>query len=214
MKKRRVLLLSLMLSVFFCACSSNRSAEVPLKGTIETVGKEVAEEDAQLSFGSIEEFVDAVKQAEANAKDGAKLAALKEFAVPTGIPESYRLYKVTASDISIGFWYLPDEYLTDEDTIIEGELNRKHFLFIYPRTDEQFETVVGQLYGMAGQMISDKYYASSTQVVWDEGGKPYMMYLPVDVVGASEKESDLRGILPTTEANLAVLCATEKISIE
>ena len=214
MKKRRVLLLSLMLSVFFCACSSNRSAEVPLKGTIETTGKEVAEEDAQLSFGSIEEFVEAVKITESNVNDRVNLATLREFAVPTGIPESYQLYKVTVSDISIGFWYLPGEYLAGEDTMLEGELNQKHFLFIYPRTDVKFETVVGQLYGMSGQMISDRYYASSKQVVWDEDGKTYMMYFPADALGESTAENHLRSVFATTEENLTVLCATEKISIE
>lgn len=215
MKNRIVFLMCLMMAAFLCACSANIENDIQSTEPTKTVEYEVEEQATQLSFGSVEEFVKAIKTTESDVNDSANLAALTEFAMPTGIPDAYQLYKVTVSNITIGFWYLPEEYLADEDSILEGELNQKHFLFIYPRTEEKFETVVGQLHGMSGEMVSNKYFASSTQVVWDECGKPYMMYLPVDAVGANTASAtSVQRAMATTAENLPILCATETITIE
>lgn len=92
----------------------------------------------------------------------ADLASLEYFYLPTGIPEGYRLYKITAAKNDIGFWYLPEEALASDDTRFSAESGNEHFLFISPRVNYS---------GFAGD---------ETILTWQEDGDLLMLYLPKD----------------------------------
>ena len=120
---------------------------------------DVSPEDLDM-FYDLESFLDYV----ATAPSGgiADLASLEYFFLPTGIPEEYRLYKITAAKNDIGFWYLPEEALASDDTRLSAESRNEHFLFISPRVNYN---------GFAGD---------ETILTWQENGDSLMLYLPKD----------------------------------
>lgn len=119
----------------------------------------VSPEDLDV-FYDLESFLDYA----ATAPSGgiADLASLEYFYLPTGIPEEYRLYKITAAKNDIGFWYLPEEALASDDTRLSAESRNEHFLFISPRVNYS---------GFAGD---------ETILTWQENGDSLMLYLPKD----------------------------------
>lgn len=119
----------------------------------------VSPEDLDV-FYDLESFLDYA----ATAPSGgiADLASLEYFYLPTGIPEEYRLYKITAAKNDIGFWYLPEEALASDDARLSAESRNEHFLFISPRVNYS---------GFAGD---------ETTLTWQENGDLLMLYLPKD----------------------------------
>ena len=82
-----------------------------------------------VSFSSLDEFVSYLNSEE-KGEDIANLASLKSYYLPTAIPEGYELYKITAGAADIGFWYLPQEFLSSVESMRDAEAQQKHFLFI------------------------------------------------------------------------------------
>lgn len=119
----------------------------------------VSPEDLDM-FYDLESFLDYA----ATAPSGgiADLASLEYFYLPAGIPEEYRLYKITAAKNDIGFWYLPEEALASDDARLPAESRNEHFLFISPRVNYS---------GFAGD---------ETTLTWQENGDLLMLYLPKD----------------------------------
>lgn len=119
----------------------------------------VSPEDLDV-FYDLESFLDYA----ATAPSGgiADLASLEYFYLPTGIPEEYHLYKITAAKNDIGFWYLPEEALASDDTRLSAESRNEHFLFISPRVNYS---------GFAGD---------ETILTWQENGDSLILYLPKD----------------------------------
>ena len=112
-------------------------------------------------FSNLEEFLEYLKTADENT-DVANLASLEFFYYPTGIPEGYILYKITAGAVDIGFWFLPAEDCSSEDTKLAGEAGQKHFQFISFR--DKYETA-------GGNRITNK-------IIWEKSDAALMMYLP------------------------------------
>ena len=82
-------------------------------------------------FYSLESFLDYAATAQEG--DGfSNLASLEYFYLPTGIPEGYRLYKITTGAMDMGFWYISDEDIFEGD-YFGAESYRRHFKFISPR---------------------------------------------------------------------------------
>jgi len=119
----------------------------------------VSPEDLDM-FYDLESFLDYA----ATAPSGgiADLASLEYFYLPTGIPEEYRLYKITAAKNDIGFWYLPEEALVSDDTRLSAESRNEHFLFLSPR------------------VYYDGFAGNETMLTWQENGDLLMLYLPKD----------------------------------
>ena len=111
------------------------------------------------TFYSLESFLEYASTAKSG--DGlADLASLEYFYLPTGLPEGYRLYKITAAKNDIGFWYLPEEALVSDDTILSAESRNEHFMFISPRVYYSW------------------FAGDETLLTWQEDGDLLMLYLP------------------------------------
>ena len=82
------------------------------------------------TFSSLEEFEEAALTGQ---KGVANMAALYRYCLPTGLPEEYKLYKITVTGADIAFWYLPEADLTSEETIAEAEDGQKYFKFVNQR---------------------------------------------------------------------------------
>lgn len=93
----------------------------------------------------------------------ANLASLEYFYLPTGIPDGYRLYKITAAKNDIGFWYLPEDACASDDTILSAELRSEHFMFISPRAHDSW------------------FAGDETMLTWQEDDDLLMLYLPKNI---------------------------------
>lgn len=223
--KKIIIFLGLLIccSSFFSACGE--AAEPYMAGAVSYAENEVlAEEPVEcatevslIGFESLEDFLVAAEAAAAGG-DIADLASLTEISLPTSLPDGYMLYKITAGALDIGFWYLPEEYLTDESTILEAEAYQKHIMFIDSRGSCDFETLVTQLGGHPSNLIKGKYfitYTSTYMINWEENGKLLSMYLPADMgigngtISTTEMESGTT----VTYNDLDTFCETETITI-
>ena len=82
------------------------------------------------TFSTLEEF----EQAALTGQTGvANMAALHRYCLPTGLPEEYRLYKITVTGADIAFWYLPEADLISEEAIEAAEDGQKYFKFVDQR---------------------------------------------------------------------------------
>lgn len=82
------------------------------------------------TFSSLEEFEEAALTGQTGV---ANMAALYRYCLPTGLPEEYKLYKITVTGADTAFWYLPEEELASEETIAAAEDGQKYFKFITQR---------------------------------------------------------------------------------
>ena len=82
------------------------------------------------TFSSVEEFEEAALTGQQGV---ANMSALYRYCLPTGLPEEYKLYKITATGADIAFWYLPEEDLISEETIAAAEKGQKYFIFVDER---------------------------------------------------------------------------------
>lgn len=151
--------------------------------TSEVGSEEIQDSDADLVvFSNIEAFSAYAISAEKES-DVAELASLRYYFTPTGIPEEYKLYKITAGIADIGFWYLPDECLSSTDAILEAESSQKHFLFISTRGTYEFGSVMAQLGITQNELIDGRYLVREgpdRMVIWEDNNVTLMLYLPAD----------------------------------
>lgn len=163
---------------------------------------EVSEADL-IRFSSLDEFNDYVAKA-TKGGDIAQLSELNQYYLPTKIPTEYELYKITAGSADIGFWYLPKEYLSSENKMMEGEANQKHFLFISPRHPSTMDDVK-QHFGFEDETLIDGniyLYKSATNILfWEEFDCVMMLYLPSDFDVENNK-------------SITELCIVETITVE
>lgn len=155
--------------IFVCClvgCSSAPDIAEPLlestAPTEDTQDDEITVYPADMDvFYSLESFLEYATTAQSGGL--ADLATLQYFYLPTGIPDGYRLYKITAAKNDIGFWYLPEEALVSDDTILSAESRNEHFMFISPR------------------VYYSCFAGDETLLTWQEDGDLLMLYLPKNI---------------------------------
>ena len=154
--------------VFLCCfggCSSQPEATAPTpEATVPIEASSESESYAESvdMFYDLESFLEYAENPESEGL--ADLASLEYFYLPTGIPEGYRLYKITAAKNDIGFWYLPEEALASDDAMLSAESRNEHFLFLSPR------------------VYYDGFGGDETILTWQENGDFLMLYMPKDFV--------------------------------
>ena len=126
-------------------------------------------------FYSLEEFNDAILNAKGG-EDIANLAGLDSYRLPTNLPENYKLYKITAGVVDVGFWYMPEECLT---SVNSAEANGRHFMFVYGRDAAGSELAEGTFIVEKG--VRDV-------IKWNGGGHALHLYVPTDYTGDNYKE--------------------------
>ena len=126
-------------------------------------------------FYSLEDFNDAIL----NAKDGenmADLAGIDSYRLPSNLPENYKLYKITAGVVDIGFWYMPEDCLT---SVNSAEANGRHFMFVYGRDAAGSELAEGTFIVEKG--VRDV-------IKWNGDGHALHLYIPTDYTGDNYEE--------------------------
>ena len=89
-----------------------------------------------VTFRSLEEM-EAAANSEPSLDDPADMTELRSYWLPTGLPEGYELYKITATAADTAFWYLPAEVVASGNTE-EAERADRHFVFICQRIGAAF----------------------------------------------------------------------------
>lgn len=168
MKKWRSL--CLICIIFLCCLSGCGSTEDITEPAVEEIEPTESGDQEDISvypadldvFYSLESFLEYAATVESGGV--ADLTSLEYFYLPTGIPDGYRLYKITAAKNDIGFWYLPEDACASDDTILTAELRSEHFIFISPRAHESW------------------FAGDETLLTWQENTDLLMLYLPKDFV--------------------------------
>ena len=102
MRKMICAFLACMAVVLLCSCGDAPAAEsvAPTPSPTPVICDTPA---SLVPFYSLEEFIDAAKSISGE-KDIASLASLESFSLPVGLPEEYKLYKISAGAMDIAFF--------------------------------------------------------------------------------------------------------------
>jgi len=161
------------------------------------------------AYNSLEEFLSFLETPE-KGEDFAELSSLDRYYLPTGIPETYKLYKIVAGKSDIGFFYLPEEWLESKDKILEAESLEKNFLFIFFRWDlDDPMASIMERYGVTREnLINENYLHVEMQntIYWGVDNALMMLYLPRTIYS----ESGEQGVLNDIDS-LISLCTTEVV---
>jgi len=137
------------------------------------------------SFASLEEFLHYLETLEERdvSEDVAELASLEKYYLPTGIPDSYKIYRIIATPTNIGFWYLPEEYLKSDVETLLAESLRKNYLFFFSRDkiDAPIAGIMEQYGATESDLIDGRYLnvkISTNMLIWEEDGAAMWLYLP------------------------------------
>lgn len=132
-------------------------------------------------FDSMEDFLDFAAAAESG-NSLSDIASLECFWLPKALPEGYKLCKINATKMDIGFYYLPADADLSEESIRTVDINKDHIQFISSRGEYKFESEMAQFGVTAEDLIDGKYilheYAEKMMLVWKEDGNVLMLYLP------------------------------------
>lgn len=113
------------------ACPEDTPEKTIYIGMEFSVGETVPMPAAGIeTFSSLEEFEEAALTGQTGV---ANMAALYRYCLPTGLPEEYKLYKITVTGADIAFWYLQEADLVSAETIAAAEDGQKYFKFIDER---------------------------------------------------------------------------------
>ena len=144
----------------------------------------------EIIFLSLEEFVSYIEEPGENADYD--LGKFDKYYLPNGLPDNYKLYKITAGIPDVGFWYLPEECLISRETIMEAESLSRHFLFIFTRwgLESPMDGIKVQHGFTDENLVNGKYLLESMPYIlfFEADGELMMLYLPtslpVDADGA------------------------------
>ncbi len=225
MKKLLTIMAALLCVLLLASCGSDDKAGTPPPVEVECalapVGSVTDEEETAcvidlVGFSSLDEFLEAAKNSTGGKDDIAQLASLEEILIPSSIPEEYKLYKITAGAADIAFWYMPEEYLKDNDSRLDGEAFQKHFMYIDSR-NSSFDVFTEQIKHLPSFFTYDKYSIVNTSgymVNWEESGRLITLYLPGHMDVVDGKVISTLNNEETIVASLDEICRTEKIIIE
>ena len=166
-----------------------------------------------VGFTSEEEFLNYLRSPE-KGDDIAELEGLEKYYILENPPEGFSLYKITAGCVDIGFWYVPNEYMTSRDKMMEAEAHGKYYQFIYSRGSYSLSEVLIQdgltednLVGNYGKPVEEwsgtKYYFTdfiSPMYVWEHNGEVMELYTP-------------QGVEYNLQRNVYELCALKEVIV-
>jgi len=157
------------------------------------------------TFKSLEEFL-AFLETPDKGEDIAELALLEKYYIPTGIPETYKIYEIIATTSNIAIWYLPEETLKSEETAIEAYSRRNSFMFIFTRwgLDNPIEGIMRQFEVTEEDFINGEFLFDDMEemLFWIADGERLTLYLPRSIFNeleTAEIQYDNPTIYCTTE---------------
>lgn len=134
-------------------------------------------------FYSIEEFV-SHSMTSRSKETVAKLNTLDFYFLPSNMPKGYTLCKIVAGTSDIGFWYLPETYVSSPKLVEQGIVEGEHFQFISSRGVYDFESVMSQFDASKEDLIEGKYLideGSRDAIIWEQDGEVLMLTIPAEL---------------------------------
>jgi len=204
---KRPLIAALMLLLFLVFTGCGQDDETPeIVGTYSTEN-EAGNEEFQneysnqsapiggcaipptLYFTSMAEFLESqmafrlgeVTGTMAATAESVNFAELEKFYLPVGVPEEYKLFRITVNEEVVALWFLPEEHLVSDDAMRWADSRQQHFLFNFSRWDLDFPMagVLGSL-RTNDVIIDDKYvFNGRNLLMWAESRELMIMYAPM-----------------------------------
>jgi len=188
---RLVVVFIVFLAATFAGCGHADSE-------ISTIGSDADVSEAsflidELEFSSLTEFLKAHQAAVTNRSTGisvgldesADLAGLENLYLPTGIPETYRLFMILVNENFVTLWYLPEEHLISEEAIRFAINRQQHFLFSFTRGHvERFgspkDALLRQFHISESDLIDGRYYFNGRNFfMWASDNEQMFLYTPL-----------------------------------
>jgi len=156
MKRLLMIAIIFFLPLTFAGCGQSRS---------DPIGRGVPD---TLYFTSLVEFLESTRIARtgravgefAELADSVNLLGLEEFYLPIGIPEAYKIYRISVTEDFVSLWYLPEEHLVSEGAARYAQARQQHFLFWFTRwdIDSPMESILGQFRVTEEDLIDGRYF--------------------------------------------------------
>ena len=164
-----------------------------------------------LQYNSLEDFINDIRKVRMGEATGElaeiaermNLSSIDRVYIPTGIPDSYKIFNVAVNENSVNILFMQDEYLASISTQMDAVIAQQHFAFNFTRKSfedplagvmQQFEVTEEGL--IEGKLLLDP----PNSITWGHDGRMMHMYLPLPSDTAIE---DIRRV--TEEAMLRSL---------
>ena len=170
-------------------------------GGIHCAALELAVDDVvdELEFASLEELLvahKAVREGTASAEltalaESVKFAELDEFYFPTGIPEEYKLYKISINYLAVNAVYLTESDLVSKEAIDRAIAQQKEFDFCFYREnlENPMEDILEQLDATEKDLVDGIYlFNSPYSVYWASDRAVLHLYMPLSLSDVKEKD--------------------------
>ena len=135
MKRLTIIIIIFFLSLAFTGCGQDEINSV--SGEAQNVQEQQPTPAGHrvpdtLYFTSLTEFLEGTRITKAGRAAGefaelaesVNLLGLEEFYLPIGIPETYRLFRISVNEMAVALWYLPEEHLVSKDTARYADFTR------------------------------------------------------------------------------------------
>ena len=206
MKRILKITLTVLFLLIFVACGQTEEGSVDVDGSYEEElyseqynvtastlnAPQVSWDIDEMEFHSLTEFLESYVSATrgrsageaSRLEESVGLMALEELYLPIGIPNAYRLFRILVNENFVSFWYLQEEDLISEDTILDALINQRHFLFSFTRWDwgdeTPFDRMLEHLRVSEIDLIDEKYYFDErNRFVWASDNERMSLYIPM-----------------------------------
>lgn len=162
-----------------------------------------------LQYNSLEEFINDIRKVKmgeatgelADIAERMNLASIDRVYVPTGIPDSYKIFNVAVSENSVTILFMPEEHLTSISSQMDAVIVQQHFAFNFTRMsfEDPLAGVMQQLAVTEEGLLEGKLlFDSPNSITWGYDGRMMHLYLP----------------LPSDTAIADIRCVTEESMLQ
>ena len=130
-------------------------------------------------------------------------ASLERLYLPTGIPETHQLFRITVFECTVEFWYLPEAYLVTENPIRLSINPNRDFIFNFSRDREwDLRSLMRQNRLTEDDLINNKYLLFMPDWLWWESDMGKILRLTVPQSVAADNVADMARFAEITVVDL------------
>jgi len=187
------------------------------------VGSEVVD---TLRFSSVEELLSMHRSVRMGRMVGhhdeiaesVNFSSLETLYLPTGIPESYHLFRILVNENFVTFCYLPEEHLVSEEATRLAIAQSKDFQFSFTRwdLDSPMDGIFRQVRSTEESLIDDSFlFIEPNMLIWASDREVLHLYTPLPSRSARgwSAMGEFAGVAANEPADLAVFTEVAAINL-